>query len=394
MTKHGKILIIDDDPGIRQSLVAYLEDSGFETLVAETGRAGIEMCRQHNPELVLCDLRMPEMDGLDVLAVVTDERPETPLIVVSGMGLLSDAIQALKLGAWDYVVKPIEDMAVLEHAVRRALERAQLMRENREYREHLERINRQLQESLSRLREDEEAGRRLQFQLLPSNGLIFGDYCFTRELVTSSYVSGDIVDYFRIDDSHIGFYIADVSGHGVPSALVTMLVKGHFNRDLQDYWQNKEEDSILHPEQVLERLNRVLVKQELGKYLTVLYGVIDMVTHSLNYCNAGQFPFPILCHDNRATFLEQKGLPVGLFEKTEYTSTEQPLLPGTLVLLASDGILEALPASSLQEKKTSLLEAVNHATFSMEELTTRFDLKQRDKTLPDDVTLLMVRRGH
>jgi sigma-B regulation protein RsbU (phosphoserine phosphatase) len=83
------------------------------------------------------------------------------------MGGMSDAIQALKLGAWDYVTKPIEDMAVLEHAINHALERARLRRENREHREHLEGVNEQLRQTVRQLQEDEAAARRIQFQLLP-----------------------------------------------------------------------------------------------------------------------------------------------------------------------------------------------------------------------------------
>jgi len=82
---------------------------------------------------------MPVMDGLTALPSMVEEFPETPVIIVSGMGTLDDSIKALRAGAWDYITKPIHDMAFLEHAVERALERARLIRENREYHEHLER---------------------------------------------------------------------------------------------------------------------------------------------------------------------------------------------------------------------------------------------------------------
>lgn len=132
-------LIIDDEPLVRESIAAYLEDSGFITLEAEDGRAGLEVFRRERPDIILVDLRMPKVDGLDVLAAMSKESPETPVIMVSGTGVLTDAIEALRLGAWDYVLKPIQDMAVLEHAVCKALERARLLVENRKYREHLER---------------------------------------------------------------------------------------------------------------------------------------------------------------------------------------------------------------------------------------------------------------
>ena len=116
-----KVLTVDDDEFVREILAAYLEDSGFEVLQAENGLLGLEVFRREKPDLVMLDLRMPEMDGLEVLGHITKESPDTPVILVSGMGTIGDAIKALKLGAWDYIAKPIHDMGVLAHAVNKAL---------------------------------------------------------------------------------------------------------------------------------------------------------------------------------------------------------------------------------------------------------------------------------
>ncbi|MGD8366232.1 MAG: sigma 54-interacting transcriptional regulator [Desulfobacterales bacterium] len=142
MTIHpgGKalILIIDDEPILRESVATYLQDSGFSTIQAADGPEGLERFEQHRPGLVLLDLRMPKMDGLEVLEKIRQRAAETPVIVVTGAGVLQDAVAALRLGAAEFVTKPILDMAVLEHAVVSALERARLVAENRRYREHLE----------------------------------------------------------------------------------------------------------------------------------------------------------------------------------------------------------------------------------------------------------------
>jgi putative nucleotidyltransferase with HDIG domain len=151
-----KVLTVDDDEFVREILVAYLEDSGYEVLQAENGLLGLETFRRENPDLVMLDLRMPEMDGLEVLSHIINESPDTPVILVSGMGTIGDAIKALKLGAWDYIAKPIHDMGVLEHAVNKALERADFIEQRKTYREHLE------QEVKSRTAEVEE--RRLELE--------------------------------------------------------------------------------------------------------------------------------------------------------------------------------------------------------------------------------------
>jgi len=132
------VLVVDDEEMIRESIAAYLEDSGFSMLQARNGREGLDVFRRVRPDIVLVDLRMPEVDGLEVLSAVGRESPGTPIIVVSGTGVLQDAVEALRRGAWDFVTKPIADMAVLEHAVTKALERAGLLREKAAYQSDLE----------------------------------------------------------------------------------------------------------------------------------------------------------------------------------------------------------------------------------------------------------------
>ena len=141
MDRPAKILSIEDEASLRRSIVAYLEDSGYDMLEAENGRDGLEKFFKEKPDVVLCDLRMPEIDGLTVLAQVRDFSPDTPFIIVSGTGDMHDAVEALKLGAWDFITKPIQDMEVLEHSVARALIQVRLMAENREYQAQLESTN-------------------------------------------------------------------------------------------------------------------------------------------------------------------------------------------------------------------------------------------------------------
>jgi len=134
----NRVLVIDDEEIVRDSISTYLEDSGFIVHRAKDGKEGLERFRQVDPNVVLLDLRMPRMDGLEVLASIANRLDQVPVIVVTGAGVLQDAVAALRLGAFDFVTKPIVDMAVLEHAVNRALERTRLREENRRYQAHLE----------------------------------------------------------------------------------------------------------------------------------------------------------------------------------------------------------------------------------------------------------------
>lgn len=139
MNKKGiKVLTIEDEEPIRRIFAHYLIMFGYDVLEAEDGKEGIEIFREHNPDVILTDLKMPVMSGKAVLTLVTQESPETPVIIVSGAGDISDAIEMVHLGAWDYVLKPITDFAILDYAINRAIERMSLLKENRQYKEHLE----------------------------------------------------------------------------------------------------------------------------------------------------------------------------------------------------------------------------------------------------------------
>ncbi len=148
------ILIIDDEPSIRMLFRAFLEDHGFTVSEAENGRIGLDMFRRARPDLILIDLQMPEFSGLDVLDAVTRESANTPVIVVSGTGILADVVEALHRGAWDFILKPVEESGVLLHAIEKTLDRARLIRENLAYREHLEEQIRERAASLERRTEE------------------------------------------------------------------------------------------------------------------------------------------------------------------------------------------------------------------------------------------------
>jgi PAS domain S-box-containing protein len=161
-----RILIVDDDAVIRESVAVYLEDSGFEVLEAKDGFTGLDMTRRERPDLLLLDLRMPGLDGLEVLAEVNRELQDLPVIVITGVGVLQDAVSAIRHGAFDFITKPIADMAVLEHSINNALEQVRLRQENRSYRNHLEQeVATQTQALQERSRELEQANQRLTHEV-------------------------------------------------------------------------------------------------------------------------------------------------------------------------------------------------------------------------------------
>ncbi len=117
------MLVIEDDPHFRLTLTAYLEDSGFTVLEAADGLEGMEVFTRARPEIVLTDLRMPRLDGCGVIAAVKERSPSTPVIAFTGTRHPQAEENALRLGAWGCLLKPLVDLSVLEAAVMNALEK-------------------------------------------------------------------------------------------------------------------------------------------------------------------------------------------------------------------------------------------------------------------------------
>ncbi|WP_337833290.1 sigma-54-dependent transcriptional regulator [Geoanaerobacter pelophilus] len=120
------ILIIDDEPAVLSSFAAFFEDCGYRVLKAANGYEGLDLFRQHRPDIVFTDLRMPELDGFALLSLVKEESLETPVIVISGIGVIADAIRAVKMGAFDFISKPVRDLTELEIIAKKALETKEL----------------------------------------------------------------------------------------------------------------------------------------------------------------------------------------------------------------------------------------------------------------------------
>ena len=385
------LLIIDDDDVVRASLAAYLEDSGFNVLQANNGEQGLQVFKQKQPDLVICDLRMPQVGGLELIRQVTERAPQLPVIVLSGAGVMNDAVEALRLGAADYLIKPLEDLAVLEHSVRRALDRSRLLLENQRYREKLETANRELEASLHLLQEDQNAGRQVQMNMLPESPWTTDGFKFEHQIIPSLYLSGDFVDCFRVDERRVAFYLADVSGHGASSAFVTVLLKFMTTRLM---FESRRGGTLpeFKPSEVLGHINRGLINCKLGKHVTMVGGVIDEHTGLLTYSIGGHLPLPVLYTPEKVGYLEGRGLPVGLFNEATYTDHVLELPEQFSLTLFSDGILDLLPGETLRDKEAALPEIVKAAGGGLDGLRQKFGLATLGE-MPDDIALLVLSRN-
>lgn len=386
-----RLLVIDDEQFVRDSLIAYLEDSGYLVDGAANGEEGLELFERNHPDVVLLDLKMPGMDGVEVLKVLGSHPSNTPIIVISGAGVMSDVVQALRYGASDYLIKPIGDMEVLEHSIQRCIEQGRLRRENQRYRAQLEEANRELRQSLSLLQQDQQAGRHVQMKMLPATPVVFGDYRFSHRIVPSLYLSGDFVDYFTVGDHHVVFFIADVSGHGASSAFVTVLLKNLFARKRSDY-SHRRDQAVLSPPAMLDRANRELLATAAGKHATLCVGALDIATNQLRLSIAGHLPEPVLCGPDGCRYLKGDNPPVGLFEDAQYGEVSLQLPPTFTLTLFSDGVLEMIPGDGLLAKEARLLEAMSPGQDCMDAVVDALGLRSVGEA-PDDIAILLVSKG-
>lgn len=386
---YGSILAIEHESIFLKRVKNYLEDSGFKVYETNDAAAGLALFHQYKPDLVLSALDM-KIEDAELIDLIKEESPDTPVIIIAQTEAVDDFLQAMTLGAWDYIIKPVTNMSVLEHSVCRTLERGRLVTENKRYRKALEEKNEQLRISLRQLEEDQKAGKSVQQQLLPQTKMTFGEYSFTHKILPSLYLSGDFVDYFQIDDNRVGFYIADVSGHGASSAFVTILLKNIINNHLSNYKLGNSH-IILEPESLLSAINNEIIAACLGKYATIVYGVIHTKENTLTYAVGGHYPYPIFFDGKVASFLKCPSFFVGKIKSASYKRYVIDLPPSCSLTLLSDGIFEVLTEDSLEKKEQVLLAVFSSFCGHMEEVMKQLGVQYEGK-FPDDITFLRIDR--
>ena len=124
----AKILVIDDEKSIRNSMKDILSFEGHEVSIAENGLEGLVALKTNKPEVVFCDIKMPKMEGIEVLERIKEIAPETSVVMISGHGTIDTAIEAIKKGAYDFIEKPLDLNRILI-TIKNATDKSQLLQE-------------------------------------------------------------------------------------------------------------------------------------------------------------------------------------------------------------------------------------------------------------------------
>jgi len=343
-----KILIVDDEADvellIRQRFRREIRQGNYDFLFARHGEEALNIV-QADPalELVLTDINMPVMDGLTLLARL-HERPDPPAtVIVSAYGDMPNIRAAMNRGAFDFLLKPI-DFNDFETTIQKTLRQVRRLRAALADRDRLIALERELTIAAD-----------IQRSFLPKEGSAAerGVLAVHAAMIPAHAVGGDFYDYFWLDANRLGIVIGDVSGKGVPAALLMAVT-----RSLLRAGALRGEE----PGPCLEEVNRLLIRDtSVERFVTVFYAVLDGERGELCFANAGHNP-PFLLRSSGA--VEQLGraqLVLGVMPEARYTTRNVDLHAGDQLFLYTDGVSEALNPQREQFSEQRLQHLLSEA---------------------------------
>ena len=382
MAKDRILLIKSADPTLPRSQ-ALLEELGYEVQVSVASAAHLGDLADGSYDLVLFDVEGAPDEGADFCRKLRDAIGDDfiPLILITPRGDVSSKVRGLELGADDTLVKPLYPEE-LSARVKSLLRIKHLHNE-------LRTKNDELQTAYQTIQADLTLARHLQQSLLPREMPQVAGIRFAARYLASGAVGGDFYDAFRLDERHLGFYIADAVGHGVRAALLTVfLKKGITTKEI-----GPRSYRLLTPREVVERLNRDMLQEELAEYpfITMVYASLNLDTLELLY-TCGGHPYPVLLRsDGSQERLEAGGGLVGVFEH-HYEEGNCILEPGDRLICYTDGIENALglAAPACIERFQAILAEHRRRELSEMLVACEADLLGQSRTteLEDDLTLL------
>lgn len=400
-----RILIVDDDKDIRVLLSRTLKKWDHVVIEASNGLEAWNILNAERISFVVSDWLMPEMDGLELCQRIraADFSRYIYFILLTAKDAKDELIRGMEAGADDFVVKPFNKG---ELKVRiRAGERIVKLEHDLELRnKKLLEANANLNKAYSRISKDLQAASEMQKSLLPSAAMSLYDYRFDWIFCPSSFVAGDIFNFFPLDDRHIGFYVLDVAGHGIPAAMLSVTLSkimtptafGH--RPLKHFVPTPPHYEISSPDQVMSDLNqRFQNKNDAMQYFTMAYGIIEIESGKIRISQGGH-PSPILVNNEKqAFFIGTGGFPVGMIEKITYEEDELFLEKGNRLYLYSDGITECFNYKGEQFSEERLKELLVQWSLLplcevLKNIENVINEWQIDSDFDDDITLLAIER--
>lgn len=352
----SRILVVDDHPVNRRLLARMLQGQGYAVDEACDGLEALEATARLSPDLILLDVEMPHLDGFAACErLKADEATrDIPVLFLSSRGEPDDKVRGFELGAVDYVTKPFHQGEILIRV------RTQL--ELRRLHCSLIQANRELRRKQLQLEQDLRAAAQIQHNMIPRRPPEDPRFRFAWAFHPCERVGGDLFNIHRLDEEHIALYLFDVSGHGVPAAMVTASVAQSLSPGggiVKQATRTSPFYRIPRPAEVLATLDQDYPIERFDKFCTLCYLLFSGNEARCTYSSAGHPPTILQDTVGNIRLLSRGGSIIGLGEMgLPFEEENVSLAVGDRLFLHTDGIIEHVDAVGRQFGLDRLLRTI------------------------------------
>jgi len=321
----ASILIVDDDRNILFLLSEVLTRQNHQVTKANDGAKAIPLLQQQDFDLVISDLHMKQVNGIEVLKAVKKKDPNLDILILTGYGTVNSAVQAMKLGAFDYLTKPlnIEELRMkVDQALEHQSNRLKIASQERKLKMHQEMIERDL-----------KLAKTIQQTLIPQP---FENNQITVNILHRPIigVGGDFADIHYENNDHIYLNLIDVTGHGIAAALIVNRICNEIRKMVRDR---------LQPGEILFQLNNFIIDSFYltGMFLTAFSCLIDLKKRQMIYAGSAHPPL-LITQNNKVRQLSSQNTIIGFQKSTEnaFIQNSLPIETHDRLLMYTDGIVE------------------------------------------------------
>ncbi len=313
-TRPLRVLVCDDQVDVLEAMRLLLKGQGYQAVTVDSPRALLHEARSDAFDLILGDLNYTRdttsgEEGLELLASLDAQGNTAPVVVMTAWGSVDLAVEAMRRGACDFIQKPWDNDRVIA-----------IIRK---------------QGGFERRRKSElEIAANVQQKLFPHDRRHLQTVDYAGHCLAAREVGGDYYDFLEISDEALGFVLGDVSGKGVPAALLMA--------NLQACFRSQPPGALLQPARVLETVNRHFYDSTAAeRFATLFFGVYNDRTRRLRYVNCAQVAPLLVRAAGGIERLEPTATMLGAFAQWSCTEEETALLPGDALVIYSDGVTEA-----------------------------------------------------
>jgi len=353
----NRVLVVDDDSGQIRTLSDCLDIEDLDAVCCHSGREALDVCLREPLNVAIIDLRLPDMEGMELLHQLREINPEIQVIIHTGHATLESAMEAVSVEAFAYVEKMSDPQKLMNHVHNAFIQHFEKYsaRLRQEIDDHIESerqlslTNRELNERNQEMEAELLMAREIQQSLIPSHYPHFPQdqpeteafLRFSHRYQPSSTLAGDFFFMVPVSNTRAGLFICDVMGHGVRAALITALLRG-----LIEEMKPLASKPNAFLDEINQGLYRIFSQVQTSIFVTSCYLVADILERKVVYANAGHPP-PLLLRRPEGRLLplgalnDDPEMALGLAGDVEYTLQEIEVLKGDSLILYTDGAFEA-----------------------------------------------------